>query len=672
VTAPPSLDPAPAAERPRGPRALPGLGRLRRPGGDAAPPDAPPPPPNRTSAASRRLLPRPDSRRLSLLALLLAAAAFVCLNLFAGLKLTGLRIDMTSDGLYSVSDGTRELMRGIEEPVHLRLYASERLLAADPSLGAYAGRVRQMLRTYLDLGGGRIRLEAVDPEPFSPEEDRAIAFGLRPVAGPGGVRGFLGLAGTSSTDDVEAIPHLSPEREPFLEHDLTRLVHALARPERPVAALLDGLGLVGDPRSGAPPQAVLEPLRQLFQLRLLPPDAQRVPEGVRVLVLVHPHGLPPATLYAIDQFAVRGGRILAFVDPHAEAAARDGAPAPSDLDRLLAAWGLEMAPGRVVADRAFAQTVQASRAGRTVSTPYPPWIAPRGDALAQDHVVTAGLRTLSFASAGSLRERAGATARILPLVRSSADAMLLPAEAAAGSPDPLAILRGFRPDGIRHVIAARVSGPVASAFPDGPPQGAPENPAHRRAGEAPLEAIVVADADMLADGAWLEAGRDGAPLPIAGNADFVVRAVDSLAGETAILRLPVRGIGTRPFTTIDEMRREAELRLRDRERDLVGRLEEAEARIGRVAAENRTEGVDVILTTEQQRAIERARTDAVAARAELREVQRALRADIDALEARVRFANIVLVPGLVAALLVGWGLWRRFRPARRRPAPAGA
>ncbi|HZH26336.1 MAG TPA: Gldg family protein [Azospirillaceae bacterium] len=611
---------------------------------------------------------RPDGRTLSLAGLVLAGVAFLSVNLFAGLQFGGFRADLTRDRLYSVSDGTRQILRTLEEPVHLRLYASSRLLRTNPTLSAYADRVRSLLASYQELAGGRLRLDVIDPDPFSPDEDRAIAFGLRGTPLPGTAeRGFFGLAATNTTDDIEVIPQLSPDREPFLEYDLTRMVYGLANPTRPVVAVLDGLGLAGNPQRDLPTQQVLEPLRQFFQLRLLPADAPYVPAEVQVLMVVHPQALAPRTLYAIDQFVLRGGRIIAFVDPSAEgtpenAQAGPGTPpSASDLDRLLTAWGVEMLRGEVVLDRRQAQRVQASRAGRALTTEYLPWLAVRRDGLAADDHATGQLSVLSFASAGALRQRPDATTRFAWLARTTPDSMRVPARQVFPSPDPFQLLRDFQASGERQVLAARITGPVSTAFPDGPPPGATPQGEHRRTAAQPLNAVVVADADLLVDGSWLEAGRggDGAPVPIANNADFVLRAVEHLAGTPALLDLPVRQTSTRPFAVLEELRNAAEQRFRETERQLLDRLREAEERINRIAADNRTAGIDVILTPDQQQAIERFRAEAVGIRTQLRDVQRALRADIDRLDGMIKALNVAVAPMLAGAGLFAFNRWRR-------------
>jgi ABC-type uncharacterized transport system involved in gliding motility auxiliary subunit len=312
-----------------------------------------------------------DRRRLTVAGIVLAVVLFVALNLFGGLSLRDAKLDLTEGRQFTLSEGTTSLLAKVEEPVTLRLYVSRALRDANPFLGSYADRVHDLLRTYADASNGRITVEHIDPEPFSTEEDRAVGFGLQAISadGTGATNGYFGIAGTNSTDDVDVIPVLSPERESFLEYDLTRMVYNLASPEKPVVALLSSLPLGGDPAREYRPWAVLQELQQFFDVRTLGGEVTRVEDDVDALLLVHPQALSEATLYAIDQFVMRGGKVMAFLDPHSETQAATqqpgmGADTFSTLDRLLPAWGIEFDPQRVVADPGLARQVVYPGGGR--------------------------------------------------------------------------------------------------------------------------------------------------------------------------------------------------------------------------------------------------------------------------------------------------------------------
>ena len=271
---------------------------------------------------------RPRQRTIwfSAAGLLAAAALAVGVNMLAERFATHLRVDLTQARLYTLSDGTRQVLASLREPVTLRLYYSRRLGAEVPVYGAYAERVRDMLGEYVAASGGKLRLEQLDPEPFSDTEDRATALGLQAVPlDQAGEQVFFGLAASNMADEERTIPFFQPERERFLELDLTRLIYDLSAPARPVVGVLTALPLNGDPRAMmmrqpqlAQPQVVMTQLRQFTTLRDVAPDTQVIDPDIRVLMLVHPQNLPETTLYAIDQFVMRGGRLLAMLDPHSE------------------------------------------------------------------------------------------------------------------------------------------------------------------------------------------------------------------------------------------------------------------------------------------------------------------------------------------------------------------
>ncbi|MCA0448612.1 MAG: Gldg family protein [Proteobacteria bacterium] len=287
----------------------------------------------------------------------LAAILFVAVNSLAGPLLQGLRLDLTSDKLFTLSQGTRAILGRIDEPVTLRFYYSERLGREIPSYGVYAVRVREMLEEYRDAARGKLRLQIIDPPPFSDEEDRAVAFGLQAVPlNQQGETVYFGLAGSNTADKEESIAFFQPDRERFLEYDLTKLVYNLATPKKPVVGLMTMIPMAGEFRSmrPTPPSAVYSQLTQFFEVRGIEPNATEIPADIGVLMLVHPKELPESTLYAIDQFAMRGGRLLVFVDPHAESDAARGGPAAmggntgSDLKKIFDAWGIEMEPGKLL------------------------------------------------------------------------------------------------------------------------------------------------------------------------------------------------------------------------------------------------------------------------------------------------------------------------------------
>jgi ABC-type uncharacterized transport system involved in gliding motility auxiliary subunit len=634
----------------------------------------------------------------------LAVVCFLAVNLFATLELGSIRLDLTENRLYTLSDGTTALLRDVKEPIKLRLYASRLLLDALPDLKPYAARVRETLQTYAKLSGDNISVEVIDPEPFSPEEDRASGFGLRGVPYDStGTRGYFGLVGTNTTDDSDVIPFLGPDREAFLEYDLTRLVYDLAHPEKPVIALLDGIGINGGPQNNYRSWQMFEQMQQFFDVRIMAGDIDKFADDVKALVIVHPHGFSDKTLFAIDQFVLRGGPTLLVVDPLAENMQRNaqmGMPpenVASNLDRLMKNWGVELEPNKVVGDGQAAMQVQAMSNGRVVIVQYLPWLTLAKDALDRNDAVTGQLEVLRVFSAGALRPLEGATTKLQPLLQSSVDSMLIDSEQLQMMPDPAGLMNAFKPSGERYVLAARVSGPAKSAFPDGPPQAAkpegadtsgadtdaaavatpPAEPALAapalKESTQPIDVIVIADADMLSDEAWLNVQNGGDPrlaAPVAHNADFVINAIENLTGGATLANLRGRGLSSRPFTTVDRIRAEAEAKYLAAEDKLSKELQDAQNKLASLEVDQTASGGAVLLTAEQQETVRNFRSQVLKLRAQLRDVQHALRQDIERLQTWVMLANIAAVPAVVALIGLLVALWRR--TLRRRPRAAAA
>jgi ABC-type uncharacterized transport system involved in gliding motility auxiliary subunit len=609
------------------------------------------------------------SLRRSAWALPLLALAFLAVVGLSSVLLRGARIDLTANQEHTLSPATIALLEGIEEPVTLRLYFSERSAGDFPQVRAYAQRVRELVQEMAARSKGRLVIEVIDPEPYSEEEDLAVAQGLTAVPLPTGGNFFFGIVGSNSTDGELPIPFLQAEREAFLEYNVAKLVSALATEDRPVVALSSGLPMAPefDPATGAPSPGwvVDQQLRELFELRRLEPDFTAIDADVDLLMLVHPAGLSEDSLYAIDQFALRGGRVLAFVDPDAENAAPDdllggdvGGARASDLGPLLAAWGVDFDPTQVVADPGGALSVQTREGG--ANEPLITLLGLDAEALSASDIVTAQMELINLSTAGVLRPREGASTRFEPLLSSSEQSGELPTSMLGTvSATPSNLLREFRAQGGARAIAARVSGPASTAFPQRSGEG------HLAASARDLQLIVVADTDLLADAFWVNVapGPGGFSEPFANNGDLVYNAVENLSGQAGLIGLRTRAVASRPFHRVQALRRSAEQQFLQTERALQQRLSELEQQLG---ALQRGEDGAPSLGEEQQAELERFQQEKIEVRLQLREVQRQLNADIDALSTTLRVVNIVLVPAFVAFLFLIGGLWRLQR--RRRPA----
>ena len=641
------------------------------------------------------------SRLTTTTGVVLALVLLFAVNILASRLLGPIRIDLTENRLFTLSEGTHAVLAGLDEPVTLRFYLSQRELERVPGIGGYADRVRALLDEYQRLSDGRLTLHVIDPEPFSEEEDRAVGYGLRgvPLGLDEGVF-YFGLAGTNSVDDEEVIPFFAAEREQFLEYDVTKLVHNLTNPKQKIVGLLGSLPIEGQGppmqpalgAMGAQPWMVVEQIRQLFELRSLHPQLDEIPEDVDVLMLVHPQALPREALYAIDQYVLRGGRVVAFVDPYSETQQEGMAggfmqPAGSrrsEIDDLLSAWGVTLGDD-VVADLDLALKVRMEQGGRLLTFDYPVWMNVTPHTFDQGDIVTGNLGNLGFGTPGYLEPEEGATTTFTPLVTTTPGAArFTTAQVAAVTTDPRELLDEYMPQDQAYTVVARISGKVGTAFPDGRPlpersgeQGdepaeggeaeSAEEPKAGHLSESVEDAriIVVADADMLADRFWVvveEFLGSRIALPNAANATLVVNAIDNLSGSGDLISVRNRGTFTRPFTRVVALEQQAERAFRAKEQELIAQLEETERRL--VELEESNQGNDTLIITDAQRdELVGFRQERVRIRKELREVRRRLRADIETLESRIKFANIGLVPILIglSGLVAGLAQIRRRR-----------
>ncbi len=631
---------------------------------------------------------RPRYGQLGLGALALVFLAAVGL---VNLAFRGVRLDLTEAGLYTLSGGTQRVLEQIDEPIRLYFFISRSGLADSPGLRAWAGRVEDMLLEFEAKSGGRLQVSIIEPAPFSEDEDRAAAFGLQaarlqisddPL--------YFGVAGSNAVGDEEFIAFMDPQREQYLEYDLAKMVYTLARTEEPVVGLVSSLPLAGgfDPvrTQMTEPWIITSQISDLFDLRNLDILEDEVDEEVDVLMLVHPKGSTPQQMYAFEQFLFRGGRALVFIDPLSEAdpasppaGAMAGMPADrsSNLEMLLSHWGLQMPRETVVGDGRYALRVSEVD-GALVR--HPAYIGVDLEHTNSGEVVIAELDVLNLGFAGYLKASEDAVVEIAPLVQSSTDAGFLDPTMLAFTPDIDSLWSGFSPQGDHLTLAARVSGKVQSAFPGGRPEepgeesddgdssedgqegpspfsaagqsaGQDETDPREHLAEGEVQIILVADTDLLSDRMWAQAqSLFGQRLvtAFASNGDFVINALDQLAGSSDLMSLRGRAAFSRPFNRVDELRLEAEAQFRLTEDQLQQELVRTESRLAELQ-EARGDAYALGLTPEQEAELEKFTEERLRIRRELREVQRNLDASIQNLGARLKVINIGLIPLLIGA-----------------------
>ncbi len=609
----------------------------------------------------------------------LLAVLFVSSIMLSNLALDNMRLDLTEQKLYTMSEGTLKVIDSIQQPINLYLFFSDRASAENAPLRNYARRVRELLEEYTYYSDGRLILHVIDPAPYSEEEDRATEFNLQSLPMQGGDKLYFGLVGTNVVDDVEIIEFFQPDREAFLEYDISQLIYALTNPAKPVVGVLTGLQVFGGfdlaSQRSTPQWAILDHIERLFEARQIDVEAGVIDPDIRILMLIHPKDLSEKMLYAVDQFLMRGGRLMLFADPYADKDPmfQDASNPPdsggiqaSDIDRLLDAWGLEINMNAIVADRALALPVQSPNVQRPVR--HVSFIGLDEEGINKDNLISAQLSRVTFAFAGQIKKTDAFQGEFEPLLYTSEDSGEIPKPRYRHLPDPTALLEWFEPGDTPLTLAAWVRLRPGSMFPGGPPEDAvPPVGGHLAEAREVVDAIVVADADMLSDTLWARVQNFFGQRIVqawASNGDFIVNALESLAGSGDLIGLRGRSEFARPFHVVEQLRRQAEQRFHAKEEELQQRLQEAEESISRIQ-QLRQEGEQSLLTEQQRAEIDAFQQERLRVRRELRSVRHELDRDIEHLGFVLRLINIWLVPVLITMAAVGLWLFQRRRRFRR-------
>jgi ABC-type uncharacterized transport system involved in gliding motility auxiliary subunit len=623
-------------------------------------------------------------------ALIALALLFIGLTILFGSVLRGWRIDLTQNGLYTTAPGTVKILKGLKEPVNLYLFYSEKAVNTLPELKTYGNRVRDLLQELAARSNGNLRLSIVDPQPFSDDEDRAAELGVRgtPV-GQDGTNLYFGLAGTNSTDGHQAIEFFDPRKEEFLEYDVVKLIYQLSTPKKPVIGWMSSIPMGGasvvDQQTGQErePPVMYTQAEQLFTVKPVSMMATNIDADIDVLVILHPKALSPATQFAIDQYALRGGRILMFVDPVAEADQAGADPSnpmaamaaskSSDPGALLKAWGVDFNPQEVIGDLGHALQV-AMRQGDQPVRHLGILGMDQASFNAKD-VVAAGLNSVNFATVGYVAAAKGTQVAtgakpcdlkqsspcFEPLITSSDQSAPIPAQRFAMLFDPSQLRDGFKPTGQKYTFAARVTGNVKSAFPEGPPEGSTESGTVLKESAKPLNLIVFADTDLLQDFMWVRMQNffgQRVASAIASNGDLVSNALDNLGGSSDLISVRGRATFTRPFDRVEGLRRNAEDRFRAREQQLEEELKSTEEKLTQMQS-RRDDQSSMILSPEQEQEVERFKQEQLRIRKSLRDVRLELNEGIQKLRRNLMLLNIVVLPLVFVGIIAGIGYWRR-------------
>ncbi len=601
-----------------------------------------------------------------------------------------LRLDATAESIYTLSAGTKKMLGKIEEPVSIDLYFTKDAGSLPIAYKNYAVRVQEMLRQYVRASRGKLTLNIVNPRADTPEEEKATASGLQPqVAQQGGEPFFFGLIVTQA-DQQKSIPAFAPQREQFLEYDLSKLVYSVQQLDKRKLGLLTSLPLQGtNPQQmqmmmmmrqqPQPSQMIIGELEQSFKIITVEATATELPADLDALLIAHPQNVSPKLQFAIDQFLLGGKPVFLAVDPSSQHFKRQSNPqqqmmgqspqnVSSDLPTLLNAYGIQYDPQKVVGDLDNATQVQTGGGG---VARYPIWLSLRGkEAFNQKSLPTAQLNSAMFIESGSIAKKEGSTLTFTPLVETSAQAgdiasMMLQ----FAQPDDVA--KQIIPSG-KKTIAALVTGKFKSAFPDGAPKDEPKPDGPTKKDDAQKEApkpaadslkesktnstlFVIADTDWLFDDYSVRKinffGQTAAE-PFNDNLAFAANTVEFLGGSQDLISIRGKGSSVREFNVVRQMEASAQKQYQSKLAELDGQLADVQKKLSELQGK-KGEGNRLVATPEMAKAIESFQKEQAKFRGQRREIRLKLREDIDRLENRLLVINLLATP-----LLVGvFGVW---------------
>ncbi len=617
------------------------------------------------------------------------AAMFVALVAFNGIaSKVKTRVDLTSERAYTLSEGTKRILAKLDTPVLVRFYCTRGDSRMPVFLKNHAQNVEDLLGEFRQRSKGLIEIQKLDPEPDSDAEDSAKLDGVEPRMTEVGEPFYLGLSVTL-LDQKETVPFLDPQAGRLLEYEISRAISRVMTSEKPTLGLMTSLPMSGQAnpmmmmrgRQGAPPWFFYSELKRTFNVLDIPTTADSIPENVKVLVVVHPKGLSDSAQYALDQFVLRGGKLIAFLDPLAALDAQaagpmgmGGGPSSSSIDKLLKAWGLAFDTTKVVADMNYVARLQQGR--------MPAVLQLNEQAVNKDDVLTAGSDNLFLAFAGAFTGTPAEGLQQTVLVKSSTNSQLVEAMMAQMGGEQ--IVKDFSPSGLQQTLALRLTGKFKTAFPDGKPKASEEpKPGEPKPADKPADAaglkesstdgavLLVGDTDFLQDQLCVDVamnpfGGQRMVIPRNSNISFAQGAIEQMAGDNNLIAVRSRAARDRPFTVVAQMQAQAESNFRTKIKELEAGLADSQRKLNELQRSKTGEGGQkFILSPEQQKEIAAFRKKEAEAKVELKQVRKKLRGDIDSLENKVKWFNIAAMPALVVAAGILLAVQRKARRAAR-------
>ena len=601
-----------------------------------------------------------------------------------------LRFDLTEERLYTISDGSRKILESLQEPVRINFYYSRNNAELPPNFKTYAQRVQELLEEYAAISNGQLILEISDPKPDTEEEEWAQKYGIKSITLPSGNTVYFGAV-VSMLDQEMLLPYFDQRRQEFLEYDITQAIQKVSSTSTSKVGLLSALNLQGG-RSRIPGQPPLQ--KWVFQSELeksvsvenLPLSTEEIPDDISLLIVLHPRGFSPRLQYALDQYVLRGGRLVVLLDPNARADMTSPEnqfgqqpQLASDLPDLLKTWGVEYDSTKVVGDRLHSTQVNT---GQGVMS-FPMWMTFRTQSLDQEHPITAQLENLLFVEAGSLKKAAESQTDFTALLSLSEQSGLIDAfRLRFSAPDQLS--RDMKVDDSAKAVMAITAGNFSSAFPNGQPAKEIKDTQDQAAAdeseaETPLKhthlnesadrnsILLFSDVDFLSDQFSVQKLNflgQSIIQPTNDNLNLMLNAAEHLSGNEALMSIRSRGRFSRPFTRILAMQKQSQLLHQTEERQLLSQLDEVQQRLNSLLESAGKQGQkEVILPPEVQEEIQQFREEERQARRKLRDVRKILRQDIERLGQGLLLLNMLLVPLIIG--IIGVFVYR-YRTRQRR------
>jgi ABC-type uncharacterized transport system involved in gliding motility auxiliary subunit len=578
-----------------------------------------------------------SERKDNIITIIIASIAFILCIVIANNFFGNVRLDLTSNKIYTLSDGTKKILANIDDKIVVKFFYSEQAASSMPEIHNYANRIKGLLKQYTKLSERKIEIELIDPKSFSEEEDRALEFGIQPIplSQNSNQNVYFGAVFLGSTDEIITIPIFDPARESFLEFDLTKTIYELNNPKSFKIGLLSWIPSANE-------YIIFEQLRKQYEIKQLDTKIKQIPNDIDILFVVHPANIDANTEYAIDQFVLKGGKTIVFVDPNSELASIE--PKDSNLPSLFNNWGIEFSKEQVIEDKKNALQVNVPSKTRSINNLV--WLGLKKEDTNREEIITANLNKVNFITTGYFQDKNNDNGlNLIPLVRSSNESMVISADKIRFLKDPEILFRDFKSTNQSYILAAALTGKAHSAFPN-----KKDNKDHLDQSTDNINVILVADTDMLNDVFWIQKQRmyeKDIEVQISDNGPFVFNIVDVFSGSNDLITLRSRRVIERPFELVDNIKNEANAKFlveEDRLKDKLLKIQEDLEMLKKSDSSNN------LIDETQRSLILKAQEELLTTRKELRRVQHNLNTEIATIETIIRIINISILPFIIIVL----------------------